>query len=49
MCRSNVKPQATPLLVELLQAMALALEPEYPERVVIGPVDFGDEPSPHGR
>lgn len=35
--------QARPLLVALLTEMAKALEPEHPELVVIGPVDFGPE------
>lgn len=41
MCRSNVAPEAAHLLAELLLDVATALEPEHPERVVIGPVDFG--------
>lgn len=41
MCRSNVAPEAAHLLAELLHDMAAALEPEHPERVLVGPVDFG--------
>lgn len=41
MCRAHVDPQAVELLVELLTDIAAALEPEHPELVAIGPVDFG--------
>lgn len=41
MCRSFVAPQAEHALAELVLDMAKALDPEHPERVVIGPVDFG--------
>lgn len=41
MCRSAVTPEAESALADLVLDMAKALDPEHPERVVIGPVDFG--------
>ena len=41
MCRSNVTAEAEHALAELLHDMAVALCPEAPESVVVGPVDFG--------
>lgn len=46
MCRSYVAPTAEQALADLLRDMVVALSPEHPERVVIGPVDFGANPSP---
>lgn len=43
MCVVNVRPEAESLLAELLLDCARALEPEHPELVVIGPVDFGSD------
>jgi hypothetical protein len=41
MCRSDVTPEAEHALAELLRDFAVALCPEAPESVVVGPVDFG--------
>lgn len=41
MCRSEVIPEAEHALAELLADIARALDPEHPELVRIGPVDFG--------
>jgi hypothetical protein len=43
MCRNNVTPKAQEPLARLLAEMAAALEPDHPETVLIGPVDFGEE------
>jgi hypothetical protein len=49
MCRSYVAPEAEGALADLLLDMAHALDPEHAERVVIGPVDFGANPSTEPR
>lgn len=36
-----MRPEAHALLADVLLDIATALDPEHPERVVIGPVDFG--------
>lgn len=41
MCSSNVKPEARKAMADLLRDMAAALDPEHPEAVQVGPVDFG--------
>lgn len=43
MCRgaSHVHREAQAALADLLYDIASALDPEHPELVVIGPVDFG--------
>lgn len=45
MCRgsAHVTEEARPLLADLLADMCKALDPDHPERVVVGPVDFGIE------
>ncbi len=48
MCRSDVAPEAAPLLAALLDEMGAALAERYGAdraAMVIGPVDFG-EPAP---
>jgi hypothetical protein len=47
MCRSDIHADARPLLGQLLGDMATALAHESgvpADQVLIGPVDFGDEP-----
>ena len=41
MCTNEVSEDAAELLAELLRDMAQAIEPDHPEDVLIGPVDFG--------
>lgn len=41
MCKANVQPEAEQALADVLRDICVALDPEHPERVVIGPVDFG--------
>lgn len=45
MCRGtdHVIPEARPVLADLLLDIATALDPEHPERVIVGPADFGSE------
>lgn len=43
MCRAEVDPEAQQALAGLLRDMAMALDPEHPEAVQVGPVDFGAE------
>lgn len=43
MCKSSVSAEAESLLAELLSDMRVALAPDDPESVVIGPVDFGGD------
>lgn len=45
MCRSYIAPEAEEALADLLLDMAHALDPEHAESVVIGPVDFGANPT----
>lgn len=41
MCRAEITPNAEAALADLLHDIVTALEPEHPELVVVGPVDFG--------
>jgi hypothetical protein len=41
MCSSDIAPEARKAMAALLLDMAAALDPEHPEVVQIGPVDFG--------
>lgn len=45
MCRgaAHVTEEARPVLADLLADICKALDSEHPERVVVGPVDFGIE------
>lgn len=43
MCRGveHVHDEAKALLADLMHDLCAALDPEHPESVVVGPVDFG--------
>ena len=45
MCRGvdHVHPDARQAVIDLMFDLCRALDPEHPERVRIGPVDFGPE------
>ena len=43
MCANDVIPEAQQLLAEILRDLRVALCPEDPESVLIGPVDFGGD------
>lgn len=45
MCRGadHLIPEAHPVLADLLLDIARALDPEHPDLVIVGPVDFGSE------
>jgi hypothetical protein len=40
-CTADVSDEASECLAAILREMCEALEPDNPESVVIGPVDFG--------
>ncbi len=41
MCTSNVAEEVEVLFAQILRDLCLALCPEDPDSVVVGPVDFG--------